>query len=174
MSYENGKIYKLICSETGNIYIGSTIQPINRRLSRHKTTHNNCRTKLFINPSIHLIKNFPCNSKKELELEERKFIEKINCVNKIIPRRTRKEYYLDNIDNFKENSKNYYLDNKDKIKQQSKQYRQHNIDKITQWRLNNIDKIKEKFNCECGGKFTYYRKADHFKTKKHLNFINKS
>jgi len=43
------------------------------------------------------------------------------------------------------------------------------------WRDENKDKVKEiqseKFNCECGGKYTYAHKTRHLKTKKHLAFI---
>ena len=155
MCYQNGKIYKLICSQTGNVYIGSTIQTLKKRLRRHKSFSNDCISKSFINPTIHLIKNFPCNSIKELGVEERKFIDEINCVNIKKPGRTNAEYRLDN---------------SDKIKQ----WRLDNADKIKQWRLENKDKIYEKFNCECGGKYQYKNKSKHLKTKKHLNFINTS
>jgi len=35
----------------------------------------------------------------------------------------------------------------------------------------NKEKRKEKFNCECGGKYTYTHKIEHMKTKKHLKYI---
>ena len=44
--------------------------------------------------------------------------------------------------------------------------------KKKEYREKNQDKIKEKLNCECGGKFTYSNKSMHLKSKKHLNFIN--
>ena len=31
--------------------------------------------------------------------------------------------------------------------------------------------IKQKYNCECGGKFTYSYKAGHLKSKKHCQYI---
>ena len=185
MSYQNGKIYKLICSETGDIYIGSTTQTLKDRLSGHKTPSNTCTSKGFINPIIVLIKDFPCNTREELEAEERVFVKEVNCVNKQIPGRTNREYRLDNKDRLKE----YRLDNKDKIKQRNKQYSLKNKDKIKQYyldnaekkkendkqyRLDNAEKIKEKFNCECGGKFTRQNKIPHFKTKKHIKFLNLS
>jgi predicted GIY-YIG superfamily endonuclease len=34
--YQQGKIYKIVCNETGDIYIGSTIEPtLARRLAKH-------------------------------------------------------------------------------------------------------------------------------------------
>ena len=37
--YQKGKIYKLVCESTGLIYIGSTINSLSRRLSRHKSQY---------------------------------------------------------------------------------------------------------------------------------------
>jgi hypothetical protein len=34
------------------------------------------------------------------------------------------------------------------------------------------EKAKEKFNCECGGKFTLCNKYRHLKSKKHQAFIS--
>tara|TARA_R110002153_G_C13022946_1_gene467738 strand:+ start:39 stop:443 length:405 start_codon:yes stop_codon:yes gene_type:complete len=39
------------------------------------------------------------------------------------------------------------------------------------YRDNNKDKLKEKFNCDCGGKYTYNHKDSHFRTKKHLAYM---
>jgi hypothetical protein len=36
----------------------------------------------------------------------------------------------------------------------------------------NKEKLCEKFNCDCGGKYTFGHKSNHEKTKKHLLFIN--
>lgn len=51
------------------------------------------------NYKYELIKYFPCDNKKELHNEEAKYIKNINCVNKVIPNRTKKQYYIDNRDN---------------------------------------------------------------------------
>ena len=198
MEFQNGKIYKLVCSETGNIYYGSTIKTLKHRLKKHKAKNNTCSSKSFINPTIHLIKNYPCNSKQELRDEEAKYIKDLECVNINIPGRTRKEYYKDNENKLKqwrldnaEKLKQYRFDNAEKQKEFNKQYRLDNLEKIKeqkkQWYLNNIEKQKEtnkqyrldnnnklnkKFNCECGGKYTHRSKTIHLKTKKHLNYIN--
>ena len=141
MTYQNGKIYKLICSETGNVYIGSTILTLDDRLKRHTASSNNCMSKTFIKPIIVLIKEYPCNNKTELEKEEVIFIKEVNCVNKVIPGRTQRQWYLDT------------------------------QDRIKQYRLDNKEKFKEKFNCECGGKFTYASKSKHLNTSKHQMFL---
>jgi ribosomal protein S27AE len=48
-----------------------------------------------------------------LTKKERYYIDSIDCINKIIPGRTDKEYYSDN----KEKIKQYYSDNKEKIRE---------------------------------------------------------
>lgn len=40
--YENGKIYKIVCDTTGQVYIGSTIRKrLCDRLAKHKSEYNN-------------------------------------------------------------------------------------------------------------------------------------
>ena len=98
-NYQNGKIYKLVCSETGKIYIGSTVQKLIKRKWGHTDNRKKlCMSKDFIKPEIYLIENYPCNSKQELCKRERHYVETIDCVNKYIPSRTKKEYYQDNKD----------------------------------------------------------------------------
>ena len=155
--YQNGKIYKLVCDNSPLIYYGSTIQKLSNRLSSHKSEckRRNCGSKELFQlgkVSIHEIEKYPCNSKKELEDKERIYIEfilknfdyKIIC-NKKIPSRNQKEYYRDNPNIMKE----YKQKNKESIKKQS----------------------SKKFNCPCGGKYTNKNKQQHFKTKKHLNYL---
>jgi len=82
MDYQNGKIYKIISNETTKYYIGSTIFDLEIRLEGHKKAY-----KRFLDGynydnlssfellklgdvRIELIENYPCNSKKELEMRE--------------------------------------------------------------------------------------------------------
>ena len=144
--YSESKIYKLTSSQTDKVYIGSTIKSLNARFSDHKCDykrwlksqmHNISSYDLlqFADVKIELIKEFPCETKKELEKEEGKLILENNCVNKYVVGRTKKEY-----------------------------------DKI--YRHKNKEKYCEKFPCECGGRYTYVNKSRHFKSKKHLKFVN--
>jgi len=79
--YKNGKIYKITSPHTDKIYIGSTKQPLNVRLTKHRHDYKRyCEGKYNYVTSfelidlgdyqIDLIKNFPCETKKELEQEE--------------------------------------------------------------------------------------------------------
>jgi hypothetical protein len=154
--YSESKIYKLTSSQTDKVYIGSTIKSLDVRFSNHKA-HYKSWLKSQINKitssdllqyddvKIELIKEFPCETRKELEKEEGKLILENNCVNKYVVGRTKKEY--------------------DKI------YRHKNKEKYKEYVEANKEKINEKFTCECGGKYIYYNKSRHFKTKKHLKFV---
>jgi len=173
IDYSKGKIYRIVCNTTGLVYIGSTVETLCNRLSKHRQEYKQYLkgisryvTSFEIiknnNYNIILIKNYPCNNKEELHREERKYIETIECVNKIIPTRTNKEYYETykdkileyhkeyyetNKEYIRENQKEYFETNKEYIKEQQKQYNINNKDKMKEYqkayRKNNKDKINE-------------------------------
>ena len=129
MDYQNGRIYKIISDETNKIYIGSTTQPLSKRLSVHKAHY-----KQYLEGRYHKVSSFdlislgpvqiilieacPCNSKEELEARERHYINenKNIVVNKVHPTRTVKEYYLENKEDKLKYQKEYRQENKEKIK----------------------------------------------------------
>ena len=139
MKLKNAKIYKI--TGGSKAYIGSTTKTLNKRLKLHKYSYNRYLNGIGNNVTsfeiikhndckIELIENFPCETKKELHERERYYIETIDCVNKVIPNRTSKQYYQDNRDKMKE----YYQDNRDKRLDQMKQYYLDNRDRIKQYR----------------------------------------
>ena len=164
--YSQAKIYKVVCSETNKIYIGSTIQPLYKRLyqHKHKGTSNHSKTKEFIKPKIFLIEDFPCERKEQLEARERFYIEKNNCVNKNIPLRTRQEWRECNKDILSKKNIEYKKKNKQKIQEYNKKYNIENKELINQ-------KRNEKISCECGKKITKRNKARHYKSNKHIKFL---
>jgi hypothetical protein len=92
--YQQGKIYKIVCNITNEIYIGSTTEELKRRLAKHKQPKRSQISRQIIergNYKIELIKDYPCNSRWELEEEERKYILENKCINKSIPHRTIQE-----------------------------------------------------------------------------------
>lgn len=143
VNYSNGKIYKIepINGEEGDIYIGSTTKVyLSQRLDTHRSNY-----KGFLRGEIRLITSFNLfnkygvenckiillelvnvNTKDELLAREAHYIKTLNCVNKVIPLRTDKEYKEDNIEHIKKYNKEYRENNKDKIKE----YQQQNKEKI--------------------------------------------
>jgi hypothetical protein len=179
MDYKNGKIYTIRSYQTDDIYIGSTTQTLTKRLSKHKsdfkrwkkgTYHYVTSYELikYNDVYIELLELCPCSNKMELFRREGELIRSMDCINKNVNGRTdkeRKEY-------IKEYKKEYYQENKEKLKIQMKEYKKENKEKIKEYLEANKKKLKEKFTCACGGKYIYYHKSQHFKTKKHLKFVN--
>jgi len=168
--YSKSKIYKLVSSNSEDIYIGSTIQSLSMRKASHKQAYNlHSQSKgRFISSikiyecggdiDIFLIEEYPCENKEQLHARERFHIENNKCVNKIIPTRTIKEYREDFKEHLKEKGKEWANNNKDKRKEIDKRYRDKNIEKRAQyyiinkekinernkeWKLNNKDKVRE-------------------------------
>lgn len=127
IDYKNGKIYIIFCQSNNNIkYIGSTTQTLNRRFQHHKTQKcsiGNLVRNDFNNDwsefHIQLYELFPCETKKELVKRESEIIQKIDCINKNIPCRSKYE-----------TDKAYREKNKEEIKLKKAEYRKQNIEKI--------------------------------------------
>ena len=168
--YKNGVIYKLCCKDPTitDVYVGSTCNFTNRKYQhKHSCNNKNCKAYnfylyQFIRENegwsnwdmIELIK-YPCETKRELELKEREYLELLSAtLNKHIPTRSKNEY-----------CKAYRLANKEQISEKMKAYCLTNKEQINK-------KQKEKFNCDCGGKFTRCSKLVHIKTKKHQKYLN--
>lgn len=150
VNYQNGKIYEVICEETGLRYIGSTTRPLSQRIGEHRKPSCKCLTKNFINPKIYLLENTPCNSKEELHSIERKYIKNNECVNYYIPQRNGKEYYQDNKETIRKNHKEWLNKNIDIQKEKWKEYKLTNKDVINekqrQHRKDNNEEYKKKDN----------------------------
>ena len=209
VNYQNSKIYRIVCNTTGLTYYGSTCEnTLARRLSKHKAKYNQYLNgkKIFItsfdilknnNYEIILVENYPCNSKDELHSRERFYIENNECVNKVVPNRTFKEYYQANKDKYTENRKHYYQENKEHILEHNKQYREINIEAYKQYlkqycelnkdkrseygkqyrelNKNEIEeKRKQQHTCECGSVFRIDSKPRHLKTKKHQQYLQQN
>ena len=154
VNYQNGKIYKIVCNLTNEIYIGSTCEPtLARRLAGHVTqykNHKNGKTNYVTsfriiercNYNIYLIENFPCNNKDELTKREGEIIQNMKndniVVNKNIAGRTKAQY-----------EKVYYEANKCSIRETHKIYRENNKQKLKDYYYDNIEKEKERRAVKC-------------------------
>ena len=142
--YQNGKIYKIVCNITGKVYIGSTCKKLlSQRLAGHVSCFKGWKNGKKCSMTsfqilegndyyIELLENVCCNSKDELLIKERFYIQSIKCVNKYKnlniteedKKEWRKEWYNKNIDTIKEKQKEYYENNKNKKKEYQKDYRE--------------------------------------------------
>jgi len=143
IDYSKGKIYRIVCNETGEQYFGSTTQTLAQRMTLHrylaKKEKNACRSKQIIdrgNYDVVLCEECPCETKEQLHACERKWIEENDCVNKYVPGRTtqeaydeyKKQYYKqyreENREAILKRQRQHYSANREKILEQQRQYRQ--------------------------------------------------
>ena len=170
-NYQNGKIYCLRSHQTDKIYIGSTTLKLCTRMAKHRCNYRKsidgtsskdmlCYDDCY----IELLELYPCNSKIELRKKEGEYIRKMDCINKNIPCRTKKEWYNDNKERLLLKRAKYYNENKIKHLEKCKEYNELNKDKISK-------RFKQKKLCECGSNVNIYNMNRHKKTKKHLKYI---
>lgn len=209
--YKNGKIYKIWSLETDKIYIGSTCDTLTNRMCKHRTEYkywkegkkNNVSNSVVLfdlvgiqNCKIEWVKDFPCETKKQLNKEEG-IVQRQNkdlIVNKCIAGRSYKEWKKDNNDILKIKKKEYYQDNKQELNIKNKEYQQQHKEQLKKYNQEYRDTHKEhlkikkeeyrdthkeeikikrsqKMTCECGDIYTLSNKARHLKSQKHQNFI---
>ena len=158
--YSKGFIYKFVCNDINvlSTYTGSSTDWVKRK-SNHKTCCNvegNDKYNLHIyqvmranngwdNWTMLKICDFPCDSKFELEVEERRHMELLGSdMNKAIPTRTIKEYN----DSHKDEQKKYYQINKASIDKKNRNYAINHKEEIVQYKkeyyLSNEDKNSTK------------------------------
>lgn len=118
-----------------------------------------------------------CDKEEDAEKLEGEWIRSHDCVNRIIPRRTRKQRHLDNREKDNENSRQYHHDNREKLSEKHKQNYQKNREKrcekqhqyYEQNRATINEKKKEKVTCDiCGSLVRKDGIPDHHKSKKCL------
>lgn len=148
--YHRGKIYKLVCNVTGDVYYGSTVEKtLARRLSGHirdyksylKGNHAYVTSFSIIEKGdydIVLVEKYNCETKDDLRKRERHYVEDNVCINKQIPNKF-------NSVGFKKYHENYRIENKD--------------------RLNRLR--KKPCKCVCGHIYSNRNKSRHFRSKIH-------
>lgn len=149
--YKNGKIYKMWSPQGTDeeVYYGSTCNDLRFRKSSHKNT-NVCSSKILFEKyddvRIELVEEYSCNNKAELNKREGHYIRENNCLNKIIPDRTLKEYYENNKQKIAEKKREYYKNNKQKITEKKNEWRERNKEKILEQQRERYRKNREKIN----------------------------
>ena len=204
--YSQGKIYAIKSSQTEKIYIGSTTKTLNDRFLGHKCGYNkwvednnNSYTTSYEiikyeDAYIELLEKYPCDDKMELNKKEGEYIRNMECINKRIEGRTKKEYMKEygkeyreqNKEQIKEYGKEYREEHKEQTKEYDKQYYEEHKEQRKEYREQNKENIKEKgkeyyqknkeqrqqkIKCVCGKEFRRDNKRRHEKTMTHINYI---
>jgi len=152
-----GRVYRIICKTTNKQYIGSTMFPLKFRLQRHEKAyagHLRNPNKIGYCASFDILKenNYEIlllelneyETRNELLEHEKFYIQSLeNVVNRYIPSRTKKEYYIDNIEHYK------------------KKYQQ----------KKDLDHYKKRIECKCGKHYTENNKNHHLKSQIHKNYM---
>ena len=144
---------------------------------------------------ISILERVEVKSLKELRKIEGKYIAAIDCVNLRVAGQTTKEYYTANKQALMMTKKAHYEANKEAVKQQRRVYYKANHDKLLEkakaYRDLNKDAIaikykvyheankhikaaqqSKKMTCECGSIFRQGEKARHFRSQKHIEYLN--
>jgi len=163
IDYKKGKIYKIINDVNDDVYIGSTVNTLSKRMVNHKDDYKKYPDRKlykFIRDNggwdhfkIILIEDYPCERKEQL-LQREQYYKKIatlndrNCygLDKKREKQTKKEY-----------DKEYRVLNKSNIVEKNKKYYKEKGAKINE--------------CVCGRKYTHSNKSQHEKTKYHKKYI---
>ena len=101
--YQKGQLYKIINTETDDVYIGSTIQPLSKRMNGHRCGMTRQGMKLYkfmcelgVNKFyIELVENCPCSSKEELHAREGHWIRACGTLNHCVAGRKKTQYRID-------------------------------------------------------------------------------
>jgi len=133
-NYKNAKIYK-ITAEGHAPYYGSTTLTLKNRLSalRNSNKHYSCSHFVKVG-TIELIEEYPCETRKELMLRERYWIDNNDCINVAKPIR----FALEKVEYHKNYSKEY---NKTYIRPPSKTTKEKNAEYCKRWYLKNKAKV---------------------------------
>ncbi len=141
-----GLIYEIVCNETGERYVGSTFETtVAKRMVYHRKDRNKkvgCRSQQIIlrdDYTYGLLETVTVISRDELRMCERKWYDKLECINKYKPYVTPEEtkergdkYRLNNKEHIAEISKAYLELHKDQKKEYDTAYREKNKEKIVE------------------------------------------
>ena len=152
MDYKNGKIYQILNTVNDDVYVGSTTQPLCKRLYKHKADakvrdcniHKSIREIGEDNFYIELIETCPCNSREELRAREGYYIRARGTLNKKIEGRTQREWVTENKEHIREQKQQYYKDNIEHKKQYYEDHKQHIIEQHKQHYEENKESILQR------------------------------
>ena len=152
--YQKGKIYRIWSQEIDNIYVGSTVEPLHKRMYRHKLDAKQYTTyRLYQEMNrlgdymfrIELIEDYPCNNRSELHKREGYWIRELKAkLNMRIAGRTPRERYRENIEEITIRQKLYRDTHKESIATHHKKYLEANREQLSQQRKSFREANKER------------------------------
>jgi hypothetical protein len=162
MDYQKGKIYRLVCAISDKQYVGSTTQPLHKRLWNHKHHYKRWKDgKRFYYTAFELyetgervsailLEDSPCQRKEQLLARERYWIENIEggCVNKHLPTRTFKEWFEQHKEEQSVKGRAYRKEHRERRREYDRAYgEQHKEEKAARdraYRETHRDKVLER------------------------------
>lgn len=139
-NYKNSKIYALYINSQ-LVYIGSTVQSLVKRLSRHREDYVKKPNRLvyktikemggFDYVEIVLLETYPCDNKSRLRVQERRWYDILqptgNQQRPIVTYeeqlKNNRKYSETNAERISEQKHEYYVQNRETILQQKREYR---------------------------------------------------
>jgi group I intron endonuclease len=167
--YTKARVYKLTNDQTDDEYVGSTCNPLYKRLGQHKadSTKERCKNRPLYqlmnkigkqNFQMVLLEEYPCENREQLRARESYYIKllkpTLNKIDAVTNNEKRAQY-----------AKDYYKENSNKIVEYSRLYREKNGDRISARR-------NQPYLCECGSVITLCGKGHHAQTAKHKSYIS--
>ena len=155
--FDNAKVYCIKNYINNEIYVGSTCQPLSKRMAKHRSSMNaeaKKDRKLYQEMRkigvehfyIELLEEVKCNNIEQLRMKEGKYITQIGTLNGLVNGRTKEE--LVQTEEYKRKKKeidrNWYLNNKERVADYGKQCREEHKDYIKEWKKNNYEENKDK------------------------------
>ena len=187
--YQSGKVYCLRNSVNDDVYVGSTIQDLARRLSKHfsdaRRHPGNQRITSLISElgadkfSIELLESYPCESVQQLRRKEGEWVRRQGTLNTMLPGRTRAEYYTEHRDALTQKMREYYSEHREERSQKSferrETHREEDRHSSRKYYHQNREAIREKKNslvdCLCGSRHTVGGNVQHLKSAKHQAYL---
>ena len=173
-NYTESKIYKILNTIDNEVYVGSTIEPLSKRMYKHRhDSERRPQYKLYehmqrlgkSNFYIELIETYPCKSKEELLAKEGEWIRNIATLNDRVAGRNKKQWETDNHDRRMQQAKEYREAHKEERKQYDKQRYENDKEEMNKH-------IRETIICECGASVSRGNILRHRNSPKHAKLMN--
>ena len=149
--YSNGRIYVIRNNINDDVYVGSTTQPLSKRMAKHRSEISSNKLPLYEkfrefgvgNFYIELLKEYPCENSEQLQAEEGKWIREMGTLNRKISGRTIREWHEDHKEEQSDKKKQYREEHKQEIKEWKKKHYEENKEEILAKQKEDYENNKE-------------------------------